>query len=333
RLGHRLGSAQEAAVRGLRPRGVRHPGRRQRRLLRPVPGAHRGDAAVEPDREAVHRLAAEEPGTRDHRQPQDRSSLARRDEEQHGRADPPLQALHRGHPRAAGRGLCGRRASQGRVRDLPGLRRREHALPHEDPRRGIPAPGGARRDGARAHARRRRRHHRHPGHRLRRGRPLMAATLLSPEALAKIDRETSKYPPEHKRSAVMAALAVAQDEHGHLSTEVMDAVARHLGMAPVAVYEVATFYTMYDLEATGKYKLCICTNLPCALSGAEDAAEHLKKKLGVDWNETSADGRFTLKQGECFGACGDAPVILVNNKKMLSFMTPEKLDKFIAESK
>jgi len=161
----------------------------------------------------------------------------------------------------------------------------------------------------------------------------MAATLLSPEALATIDRETAKYPPEHKRSAVMAALAVAQDEHGRLSTEVMDAVARHLGMAPVAVYEVATFYTMYDLEATGKYKLCICTNLPCALSGAEDAAEHLKKKLGVDWNETSADGRFTLKQGECFGACGDAPVILVNNKKMLSFMTPEKLDKFIAESK
>jgi NADH-quinone oxidoreductase subunit E len=160
----------------------------------------------------------------------------------------------------------------------------------------------------------------------------MAATLLSPEALATIDRETAKYPPEHKRSAVMAALAVAQDEHGRLSTEVMDAVARHLGMAPVAVYEVATFYTMYDLEATGKYKLCICTNLPCALSGAEDAAEHLKKKLGVDWNETSADGRFTLKQGECFGACGDAPVILVNNKKMLSFMTPEKLDKFIAES-
>ena len=161
----------------------------------------------------------------------------------------------------------------------------------------------------------------------------MAATLLSPEALKKIDRETAKYPPEHKRSAVMAALAVAQDEHGHLSTEVMDAVAQHLGMAPVAVYEVATFYTMYDLDPTGKYKLCICTNLPCALSGAEEAAEHLKKKLGVDWNETSADGRFTLKQGECFGACGDAPEVLVNNKKMLSFMTPEKLDKFIAESK
>lgn len=160
----------------------------------------------------------------------------------------------------------------------------------------------------------------------------MAATLLSQDALAKIDRETAKYPPEHRRSAVMAALTIAQDENGHLSTEVMDAVARHLGMAPVAVYEVASFYAMYDLQPTGRTKLCICTNLPCALSGAEAAAEHLKRKLGVDWNETTADGRFTLKQGECFGACGDAPVVLVNNKKMLSFMTPEKLDQFIAES-
>jgi NADH-quinone oxidoreductase subunit E len=161
----------------------------------------------------------------------------------------------------------------------------------------------------------------------------MAATLLSPEALKKIDREAAKYPSEHRRSAVMAALTIAQDENGHLSTEVMDFVADYLGMAPVAVYEVATFYAMYDLQPTGKYKLSICTNLPCALSGAEVAAEHLKHKLGVDWNGTSADGRFTLKQGECFGACGDAPVVLVNNKKMLSFMTPDKLDKLIAESK
>jgi NADH-quinone oxidoreductase subunit E len=157
--------------------------------------------------------------------------------------------------------------------------------------------------------------------------------MLSAEGLKKIDREAGKYPPEQRRSAVMAALTVAQDEKGHLSTEVMDFVAHYLGMAPVAVYEVATFYAMYDLQPTGKYKLCICTNLPCALSGAEEAAEHLKKKLGVGWNGTSADGRFTLKQGECFGACGDAPVVLVNNKKILSFMTPEKLDEFIAESK
>jgi NADH-quinone oxidoreductase subunit E len=157
--------------------------------------------------------------------------------------------------------------------------------------------------------------------------------MLSSDALAKIDREAAKYPPEQRRSAVMAALTIAQDEKGHLSTEVMDFVAQRLGMAPVAVYEVASFYTMYDLHPAGKYKLCICTNLPCALSGAEAAAEHLKNKLGVDWNETTADGRFMLKQGECFGACGDAPVMLVNNKKMLSFMTPDKLDKFIAESK
>ena len=157
--------------------------------------------------------------------------------------------------------------------------------------------------------------------------------MLSAEALKRIDRETAKYPPEHKRSAVMAVLTIAQDEKGHLSTEVMDFVADYLGMAPVAVYEVATFYTMYDLEPTGRYKLCICTNLPCALSGAQEAADHLRKKLGIDWNGTTEDGRFTLKEGECFGACGDAPVVLVNNKTMLSFMTPNQLDRWLADRK
>jgi NADH-quinone oxidoreductase subunit E len=157
--------------------------------------------------------------------------------------------------------------------------------------------------------------------------------MLSPDALKKIDLAIAKYPPDRKQSAVMAALTVAQDEKGHLSTEVMNFVAGYLGMPPIAVYEVATFYTMYDVEPAGKYKLCICTNLPCALSGAQDAAEHLKKRLGIDWNETTADGRFTLKEGECFGACGDAPVMLVNNKKMLSFMTPDKIDRWFAEAK
>jgi len=157
--------------------------------------------------------------------------------------------------------------------------------------------------------------------------------MLSPEALRKIDHAVAKYPPDQKQSAVMAALTVAQDEKGHLSTQVMDFVAGYLGMPPIAVYEVATFYAMYDVRPVGKHKLCICTNLPCALSGAADAAEHLKKKLGIDWNETTADGRFTLKEGECFGACGDAPVMLHNNKTMLSFMTPEKLDRWLAEAK
>jgi len=160
-----------------------------------------------------------------------------------------------------------------------------------------------------------------------------SAAMLSPDSLKKIDQAVAKYPPDQKKSAVMTALTVAQDEKGHLSTEVMDFVAGYLGMAPIAVYEVATFYTMYDLKKPGKYKLCICTNLPCALSGAEDAAEHLKRKLGIDWNETTADGRFTLKEGECFGACGDAPVVLVNNKRMACAMTADKLDKLIEEMK
>ena len=157
--------------------------------------------------------------------------------------------------------------------------------------------------------------------------------MLSADSLGKIDREIAKYPPDQKQSAVMSALAIAQEEKGHLTNEVMDFVAGYLGMAPVAVYEVATFYNMYNLKPVGKRKVCICTNLPCALSGAHEAGEHLKKKLGIGWNETTADGQFTLQQGECFGACGDAPVMLVNNRQMLSFMTPDKIDQWIKEQK
>jgi NADH-quinone oxidoreductase subunit E len=155
--------------------------------------------------------------------------------------------------------------------------------------------------------------------------------MLSPEALKKIDREIIKYPSDRKQSAVMAALAIAQDEKGWLSTDVMDFVAEYLGMPPIAVYEVATFYEMYNTEPTGKYKLTLCTNLPCALQDAAKAAAHLKQKLGVDFGETTPDGLFTLKQGECFGACGDAPVLLINNKRMCSWMRPEALDILLAE--
>ena len=157
--------------------------------------------------------------------------------------------------------------------------------------------------------------------------------MLSDESLKKIKREIAKYPAEQKQSAVMSALAIAQDEKGWLSTEVMDAVAGVLGMPPIAVYEVATFYNMYDLAPAGRYKLSICTNLPCALSGGADAAEYLKQKLGVGFNETTADALITLKEGECMGACGDAPVLLVNNKRMCSFMSHEKLDALIEELK
>ena len=157
------------------------------------------------------------------------------------------------------------------------------------------------------------------------------SVLLSDESRRRIDHEVAKYPPDQKRSAVMSALAIAQDEHGWLPPAAMDAVAHHLGMPTVAVYEVASFYAMYNLKPTGRFKLTICTNLPCALQGAAAAAQHLQRKLGIGFGETTGDGKFTLKEGECMGACGDAPVILVNNKRMASFMNPPQLDTLLDE--
>ena len=157
--------------------------------------------------------------------------------------------------------------------------------------------------------------------------------ILSDSSLKKIDREVAKYPPDQKQSAVMGALIIAQDEKGWLSTETMDSVAGYLGMAPVAVYEVASFYSMYNLEEKGRFKLTICTCLPCGLQGSLAAADHLRAKLGIDFNETTPDGRFTLKEGECMGACAMAPVVLVNNKKMHDYMSNEKLDALLKELK
>jgi NADH-quinone oxidoreductase subunit E len=162
---------------------------------------------------------------------------------------------------------------------------------------------------------------------------LFEPPMLSAESLKKIEREVAKYPPDQKQSAVMSSLAIAQDEQGWLAPEVMQEVADILSMPAVWVQEVATFYNMYNLTPCGKYKLTVCTNLPCALSGGEHAAEHLKEKLGIGFRETTEDGRFTLMEGECMGACGDAPVLLVNNKRMESFMSNEKLDALIAELK
>ncbi|SDV50006.1 NADH-quinone oxidoreductase subunit NuoE [Chitinasiproducens palmae] len=155
--------------------------------------------------------------------------------------------------------------------------------------------------------------------------------MLSAEALKEIDRSIAKYPPDQKQSAVMAALAVAQAELGWLSPETMQFVADYLDMPAIAVQEVATFYTMYETRPVGRHKITICTNLPCQLSGAESAADYLKRKLGIDFNETTPDGRFTLKEGECMGACGDAPVLLVNNHRMCSFMSHEKIDQMLEE--
>lgn len=155
--------------------------------------------------------------------------------------------------------------------------------------------------------------------------------MLNTESLKRIDREIAKYPAEQKQSASMAALAIAQEELGWLSSEAIEFVANYLGMPPIAAYEVASFYNMYDLKPVGKYKLTVCTNLPCMLSGGVDAGEYLKSKLGIGYNETTPDGRITLKEGECMGACGNAPVVIVNNRKMCSWMHPEQIDKLLAE--
>jgi NADH-quinone oxidoreductase subunit E len=157
--------------------------------------------------------------------------------------------------------------------------------------------------------------------------------MLTTDSLQKIDREVAKYPPNQKQSAVMSALIIAQDEKGWLSNETMDYVAKYLGMPPVQVYEVATFYTMYNLKPIGRHKLTLCTCLPCGLQGALAAADHLRAKLGIDFNQTTRDGRFTLKEGECMGACAMAPVVLVNNKKMHDYMSNEKLDQLLESLK
>ncbi|MBI5786043.1 MAG: NADH-quinone oxidoreductase subunit NuoE [Rhodocyclales bacterium] len=157
--------------------------------------------------------------------------------------------------------------------------------------------------------------------------------MLSQESLKRIDGEVAKYPAGQQQSAVMAALRIAQEEKGWLAGETIEFVAGYLGMPAIAAYEVASFYNMYDLQPVGKYKLTVCTNLPCALSGGVHAADYLKQKLGIEFNETTPDGKFTLKEGECMGACGDAPVMLVNNVRMKSFMTPDEIEKLLAECK
>ncbi|BBU71861.1 NADH-quinone oxidoreductase subunit E [Fluviibacter phosphoraccumulans] len=157
--------------------------------------------------------------------------------------------------------------------------------------------------------------------------------MLTQETLARFDREIAKYPAEQKQSAVMACLTLAQVEKGWLAKETIAFVADYLDMPAIAAEEVATFYNMYNLKPVGKYKLAVCTCIPCALSGGRDAAAYLADRLGIKLGETTADGRFTLVESECQGACGDAPVALVNNHQMKSFLTPDKLDQLLEELK
>ena len=147
--------------------------------------------------------------------------------------------------------------------------------------------------------------------------------------LALFDREVAKYPADQKQSAVMACLTIVQREQGFVSADSEKAVAAYLGMAPIAVHEITTFYNMYNQQPVGKYKFNVCTNLPCQLRDGNKALVYLEKKLGVTMGGTTADGLFTLQQSECLGACADAPVMLVNDLNMCSFMSNDKLDQLI----
>jgi NADH-quinone oxidoreductase subunit E len=153
--------------------------------------------------------------------------------------------------------------------------------------------------------------------------------MISEQTHARFEREVAKYPADQRQSAVMACLAVVQEEQGFVSAENEQLLADYLGMAPIAVHEVTTFYNMYNQQPVGKYKLNVCTNLPCQLRDGANALKHLEHKLGIGMGETSADGLFTLQQSECLGACADAPVMLVNDRTMCSFMSNEKLDQLI----
>ncbi len=156
-------------------------------------------------------------------------------------------------------------------------------------------------------------------------------TLLSDQAYRRIDRELAKFPAEQRISATMAALAIAQEDSGWLTPETIEDVAKYLRVPPIAVQEVATFYNMFDTKQVGTFKISVCTNLPCALRDGEKAGDHLKRKLGIGYGETTADGRFTLVEGECMGACGDAPVLIVNNRRMCVQMSDARLDALLDE--
>ena len=155
--------------------------------------------------------------------------------------------------------------------------------------------------------------------------------MLSPEAIEKIDYELTKYPADQRQAAVMSALRIVQTERGWLSKESITEVAQYLGMPEIAAMEVATFYNMYDLSPVGKYKVTICTNISCMLRGSDEIVNHLQQKLGVGFNEITPDGKFCLKEGECMGCCGGAPLMHVNNTQMHEFLTTEKVDAILEE--
>ena len=153
--------------------------------------------------------------------------------------------------------------------------------------------------------------------------------MISEATKARFAREVAKYPAEQKQSAVMACLAIVQQEQGYVSQESEAGIAEYLGMPEIAVHEVTTFYNMYNQQPVGQFKLNVCTNLPCQLRNGQAALEHLCAKLGIEAGGTTADGLFTVQPCECLGACADAPVMLVNDRQMISFMSNDRLDDLV----
>lgn len=155
--------------------------------------------------------------------------------------------------------------------------------------------------------------------------------MLSAEAIEKIEYELTKYPKDRRQAAVMSALRIVQIERGWLSKESITDVAKYLGIPEIAAMEVASFYNMYDLQPVGQYKITVCTNISCMLRGSDEIVDHLQHKLGVGFNEVTADGKFCIKEGECMGCCGGAPLLHVNNTHMHEFLTTEKVDALLEE--
>ena len=155
--------------------------------------------------------------------------------------------------------------------------------------------------------------------------------MLSAESIAKIEYELTKYPADRRQAAVMSALRIAQAEKGWLSNETIAWVADYLGIPAIAAMEVATFYNMYELEPVGRHKITVCTNISCMLRDSDAIVDHLKQRLGIGFNETTPDGKFTLKEGECMGTCGGAPLFHINNTRMCEFLTPDKVDDILKE--
>ncbi len=156
----------------------------------------------------------------------------------------------------------------------------------------------------------------------------MTEMTLSDDMLAEIKKELDKYPADRKQSAVMAALRIAQDEFRWVSREIMQEIADLLEMPAIHVYEVATFYSMYEHKDVGQHKICVCTNISCQLRGSKDVLDYLKQKTGIGPGETTSDGRISIKEVECLGACGGAPMMQVD-KEYYENLTTESIDKIL----